>query len=528
MKIVLLFLSFVVVAFGQAAWVSWLSPIAAAAGFAGFWWASSKFVKGRDRFFAGCLWFTAVQGVQLSWMATVDYMGPLILAVYFFLIVAMGVQFGLLSLWISPSMSWHRILAVAGLWTLFEWARLFFLCGFTWNPVGLSLAASGQAIQLASVWGVFGLSFWVILTNAVLLRRKWILWGALAIFPYGFGLVHEKWVERTSPITRTLNVALVQPAFLPEEKDFMADYPDRYIYPALQWQRILELLPSERKLDLIVFPEAALGMSAHTTHYPLSFVYGLFAKEVIPPLRKPLANVEAGIWKVSNAYLFQALANQMDTHVIVGMDDFDGKGRYNAAFHFSPQAGAPERYEKRVLVPVSEYMPLEGWEGFSQFIGEQFGIYSSFVPGTQVKIFNAPIALGVSICLEETFSELTRDLRKEGAEAFVNLTNDVWFPGTKLSLQHYEHGKIRAVENGVPVLRACNTGVTGVVDGLGKSYAELAPSEEKGGCLVASVPIRSHSTLYTLWGDAGILAISVAGLGVHGLLSRRGPKKKLP
>ncbi|PIS02612.1 MAG: apolipoprotein N-acyltransferase [Chlamydiae bacterium CG10_big_fil_rev_8_21_14_0_10_42_34] len=523
--------SFILVAFGQPAWISGFGVLAAAFGFALFWRAILNYQSPRERFIASVIWFSCVQGVQLSWMATLDYMGPLILVMYLFLIIAMGVQFGVLSFFLEHPPSLLRSFAMAGCWTLFEWMRLYFLCGFTWNPVGLSLTDSPYSLQFASVWGIFGLSFWVILVNLVALKalvekstRHIVVWSSLAFFPYAFGLVQQSVVESHVPVSGNLSVALVQTGLLPEQKDQIPNSHSAYVSPLDQWRRILEVLDPEEKVDLIVLPEAALPLGAHLAGYDLSKIDQCFKKSAFAPLKDPYALFSKGAWRVSNAFLCQTLANQSGAHVIVGLDDQDFTGKYNAAFHFVPGNGSYERYEKRVLVPVGEYVPLQKWRRFARFVAEQFGIYSSFDAGSEVKIFKAHYPIGISICLEETFSHLTRELRLKGAEVFVNLTNDVWFPRSKLPQQHFDHGRVRAAENGVPILRACNTGITGAVNCFGRQVARLDPSEKKADALYFSMPIRSFPTLYTWWGDSGILAISVGSLVSY--FAYR--KKKLP
>jgi apolipoprotein N-acyltransferase len=531
MNILLIGVSFLLTALGQPAWIRGLGPLAAAFGFALFWRAMLAFPRKQDRFFLSMAWFTCVQGVQLSWMATVDYMGPFILVVYLFLILGMGAQFGLLSFFFDRPITASRALAMAGCWTIFEWLRLFFLCGFTWNPVGLALVDSPYSLQFASVWGIFGLSFWVILVNLAAIHalmekttKKIALWGSLALFPYAFGLANQAWIESRVPSSGSLNVALIQTGLFPEQKDRLPEDPSAYIQPLDQWARILAVLDDKKKVDLIVFPEAALPLGAHNAGYSLEAVKRCFDEGDFPPLKSPYAVHDWAGWKVCNAFLIQALANHFKSDVIIGLDDVDLAGKYNAAFHFRPNDLPYERYEKRVLAPIAEYIPMRQWRRLSHFVGQQFGIYSSFDAGTKAKVFQSTFPIGVSICLEETFSNLTRELRVEGAELFVNLTNDAWFPRSRLPRQHFDHGRVRAAENGVYILRACNTGVTGVIDCFGKPVDQLPVSEEKASALYLTLPIRSYSTLYTWWGDQAILGISAVGLLFHFLFQ----KKKLP
>lgn len=504
-------LSFLIVAFGQPAWVPGLGIFSAAFGYALFWKGMLQLPK--RRFWLAVFWFAGVQGVQLSWMATLDYMGPLIIGVYLFLIFAMGVQFGLISLLVEENLSWLKSLAIAGIWVMFEWVRLFFLCGFTWNMVGLSLTDSIYSLQFAALFGVFGLSFWVILVNLAALKKRGALWAGLALFPYLFGVGHFYWVERKGD-GKELNVALVQTHLMPEEKDFYSNHPKAYIQPLVQWDRILKALRAAdlKKVDLIVLPEAALPLGAHTAGYAFNIVSQYFPQEALAPLKRPYAVFDRGMWKVSNAFLLQTLANEYGAEVISGLDDRDVQGKYNAAFHFLPERSSYERYEKQVLVPVGEYIPLQGLKGLTRFIEEQFGIYSSFDCGKEGKVFQGRVPIGISICVEETFAHLIRDLRSQGAEVFVNVTNDAWFPRSKLARQHLEHGRVRAVENGVPILRACNAGVTCGIDSLGRSIAQIESTSKDPHVLSFSLPLRSYKTLYSFWGDAGILGISLSCL----------------
>lgn len=529
-----LLFSFLVAAFGQPAWIPGFGILSAAFGYTFFWKGMLSFPRSRDRFLLSLIWFSAVQGIQLSWMTSMDYMGPFILIVYLFLIVAMGVQFGIISLLIGESISWHRALAIAGIWVMFEWIRLFFLCGFTWNMVGLALTDSFYSLQFAAVWGIFGLSFWVILVNLAAMKA-WIenskkgvaLWLSLAAFPYFFGALHQHWAESHLLSGKDLRVALIQTNLMPEEKEFSPNKPGAYIPPLVQWGQIIDELQSlrENPIDLIVLPEAALPLGAHAMGYQLKSVPKFFKEEAFPPLKRPYALFDRGFWKVSNAFLLQTLANQSNADVITGLDDRDFHGSYNAAFHFRPQNTPYERYEKQVLVPVGEYIPLERWEGLSQFLGEQFGIYSSFKCGTEGKVFKGDVPIGISICVEETFSSLIRTLRVKGAQLMVNLTNDSWFPHSKLAQQHLDHGRVRAVENGVPVLRACNSGISCGIDCFGRSIQQILPQEKRRTeILYFTLPVRSYSTLYTWWGDSAILGISFSFAFSYFLFR----KKKLP
>jgi len=535
-------------AFGQSQWVPGCGALAASFGIALFW-RSMLLIQGRKKqFFLSSFWFAAVQSVQLSWMASTDYMGPLIFAVYFFLCIAIGCQFGLLSLFLvrclqdSGKRVWISWMAIGGVWVWMEWSRQFFLSGFTWNPIGFALADLTPSLQMASLCGIYGLSFWVIVTNLAALRllvarkgRHAAIWAVFALFPYLFGWGYQVAGEKKSgPLS--FSAALVQTALLPEQKEFFSDRPEVCIAPLDQWERVFRFFDRGKKIDLIVLPEAAFPYGAYRLRYPLEYVktiweihFGRGSAADFPPLAAPYARFfeEMDFWKVNNAFLAQALSNHFQAHVIIGLDDQDVSAgeKYNAAFHFYPEGKSPERYEKRVLVPVSEYIPFQGWKGLSNYIVSEFGIDDSFNPGKEAKIFNASVPVGVSICVEETYSGLVRDLRLKGAEMFVNVSNDVWFPGSRLPQHHFQHARVRSVENGVPALRCCNTGVTGGIDCFGRPTDLLLASEKQAGILYLDFPKQSIQTLYTLWGDGAILGIGLASF-VFFLFPKR--KKKLP
>jgi apolipoprotein N-acyltransferase len=242
--------------------------------------------------------------------------------------------------------------------------------------------------------------------------------------------------------------------------------------------------------------------------------------------------------RVSNGFLIQALSNHFQAEVIAGLDDREGNHVYNAAFHFLPQtrecaqknlhssSRQINRYHKQILIPLGEYIPFQEWKWLSDFSAETFGIASSFSPGNEVKIFSGIVPVGVFICLEEAYSQFVREIRRQGAELFVNLTNDVWFPESRFPWHHFDHGRLRAVENGVCLLRATNTGVTAAIDCFGEPIAIFPPSEKNGGILAVNIATRSCSTIYTFLGDIPILVFSGFFLTLF-ILERMLRKKKL-
>ncbi|QVL57946.1 MAG: apolipoprotein N-acyltransferase [Simkaniaceae bacterium] len=523
---ILFIISFAIVAWGQPHISPLLSVLASCLGFALFWISLFRIQGKKNRFIYAALWFFAVQLVQLSWLASPTYQGTYIYFVYLALSLWLGVQFGVLPLFLPKKapVRFRRILGIASLWTLMEWGRLFILCGFAWNPVGLSMTGFSIGGQFASIVGVFGLSFLVMVVNflavnLVTTRTKKALsaFGGFLIFPYLFGAAHIEYHDSQQKQKEPYHVALIQTALLPDQKQPYSGKEEKYVHPFLQWHHIISYIKEHhtKDLDLIVLPEYALPFSSHATVYPLTQIKQILGNELgdlDQLLEDPLAEIRGGEWFVSNALLIQALANHYGAEVVIGLDAEDGDKNYNAAFHFIPEGNEIFRYEKRVLLPLAEYLPFS----FLKPLVARYGILNFFSHGKEAKITNGKHPISLSVCYEECFPHIMRNGRQKGAELFVNVTNDGWYPFSRLPEQHFIHGRVRAIENGVPLLRACNTGITAGVDSLGRTVARFENNEGKfeleRGALYVPLDLYAFSTLYTFWGDALILILSLGCL----------------
>ena len=414
--------SWAVVAYGQPSRSIACSLIAAVCGYAALWLVVLSVKSSRRRMAVSSLLFTAVSMVHLSWFTSSEYHGPYILIVYAALSLWLGLQFALLSLSLplSHPFSISRALFIASLWTLIEWGRLYIFCGFAWNPVGLALGASTLSAQWAAIGGVLGLSFWVMLVNGVALVRRPALWSLLALTPFAYGAITTSLPRRDGASYR---VALVQTGLHPEEKVPLIGRTGAFIHPALQWQRILQIVEraASQPLDLIVLPEAALPFGAHMAIYQTEQMRLLF-----PDAKGPLT---------TNAECSQAVADMYNADVIVGLDGRET----NSAFHYRPFHSYEGRYDKRVLVPLAEYLPIEALRP----IVATYGIANFFTHGNEGTIFPSKVRLAPSICYEECFSHIVRESYRAGADLLVNITNDYWYPDSMLPSQHFEHGRLR-------------------------------------------------------------------------------------
>ncbi len=506
--------SFLLVALGQNAWYSWCGPLAASFAFA-IHWKTLDSLSQRQASWVSFFWFLGVSLVQLSWMTDREYQGLYIVFVYLLISLACAWQFSFFSKKIRSSLKLNgpAILGLCSLWTLMEWIRLHFLCGFAFNFVGLSLSCHLFSLQLASIFGVLGLSFWVIMANLVGLRflkspkstTFLVQWALVIFFPYAFGMGHTAYhdfiKEKKEDKART--VLLIQTGLLPSQKYQIQEREEDFIHPVTQWRGALEEIAAyaRKSVDLIVLPEAAFPYGFDRYVYEKQLVQEELIKALgedvsksFPPDKEPFMQKKSGaVDRASNAYWVQTLSNFFHTQVMVGLDTEEFGQNYNSAFSFEPGV-LPERYDKRVLLPLAEYVPFEALKKLSQ----SYGIQGFFTPGMQAEVFGLN-KVSPSICYEELFSSIMREGKKMGAELFVNLTNDGWFPFSKLSKQHFTQGLIRSVENGIPLVRSCSIGVTAAIDSNGRVISKLEGGQR--GSLCVSVPRYQYTTLFSFWGE---------------------------
>lgn len=534
----LIAVSFLIVAFGQPAWIGWLGPIAASFGYALFWKVLLDLSERKQRFLISLAWFAAVQVIQLSWATSHPYL--FIYIVYAFFSLSLGAQFGLIGMLITPAriQSISQIVAISAIWTLFEWSRLFFLSGYSWNPIGLSLTGSLYALQGASLLGIYGLSFWVMIVNLLALRA-WsppyypsvfakATWLCAALLPYIYGFVHLTVHNDTinSQEKSSLNVMLVQTNFPAETEANILDKKQWIAHALGHWKEILTAAKKQagKPIDLIVLPEYAVPCGTYSCVYPeytvikmLEEMLGKDSLKALPSLESPFVQehlTKQGIIRfVNNAFLAQTLANYFKAGLVMGLEDVEevdnGKyEHYSAALYFIPSSEYKvRRYEKRVLVPLGEYIPFS----LVAQLAANYGIQGSFTCGKSAKVFQTlkGVPFGVSICYEETFGHLMRENRLEGADLLVNLTSDAWYPHSRLAKQHFDHARLRTVENGIPLIRASNIGVTGAVDSLGRVIATLGEDttnpDWKLDSIRVEVPTYTYSTLYSRTGDSLII-----------------------
>jgi len=206
--------------------------------------------------------------------------------------------------------------------------------------------------------------------------------------------------------------------------------------------------------------------------------------------------------------------------VLVGVDVFDPKnlrrGNENAAFLLDPTLGVAHHYVKNHLVPFGEYVPwrLDEVLGIGNIVGASFAPGNDLTPAVLHRPDGPPVRMGIEICFDAIFPEISRAYARNGAHLLVNMTNDAWYGFSSAPFQFLHMVATRAVETGRPVARAANTGVSAFIDPVGRvfeatevgivpsdrlsvSTAELTGPEWR----MAALPLMESSTPYVVIGD---------------------------
>ncbi|MDP7386536.1 MAG: apolipoprotein N-acyltransferase, partial [Nitrospinota bacterium] len=200
----------------------------------------------------------------------------------------------------------------------------------------------------------------------------------------------------------------------------------------------------------------------------------------------------------------------------------------NSAFLVTPEKRVDGQYHKTHLVPYGEYVPLKR---FFPFIRKMVSGIGDFLPGDRRTVFPlAKAPFSVLICYEVIFADEVRRFVRNGARLLVNITNDAWFGRSAGPYQHMSIAALRAVENRVPLVRAANTGITGVVDATGKIREATTLFVPTG--VLANVapgtPGPAGLTFYTRHGDLFAYlsaALAVLILGLHWAAGRHSARK---
>ena len=375
------------------------------------------------------------------------------------------------------------LLTAAFVWPALEWVRLG-VTGQLWNALGYSLAYQPLLIQRASWGGVYAVSLVLIAINAaiafVLLRRtlKSALIALTLIVLIGLSAWLVRWpADRWDPESDVAVIALQPnvPMDLMKSTAEMQTLVDRHVSMT---EAALSSLPQSSKTRLVIWPES-----------PMNFTYGTDSQ-----LRELLLNFAT---KHNTSILFNS------------QEQAPNDGIYNSALFVNQQGRLIAQYDKIRLMPFGEYVPLPRWLPGANLIT---AIVGEFTPGTQFTLMPVGEArVGVFICIESAYPFITRGLTREGADVLINISNDGYLGPTAVRRQHLANTVFRAVENGRPVLRVTNSGISAYVTSFGQ--VDEATESFQPAVRVWRIGGRvNQQTFYTRHGDVFVAACALLSL----------------
>lgn len=467
-----------VAALGQAPWGFWWATIA---GLAGLIWLLGRQSGARPAFWTGLAAGTGYFGLALSWIvepflidvARHGWMAP----------------FALVGLSVGLSLFWAASAALAAIlprpapgfvatFVAMEWLRGVILTGFPWAMVG-HVWIGTPVDQLASALGPSGLSLLTLALAALAIR--WRGRGAVAatmllVAAAGFG----QWrLSQPLPEPRAQTLRLVQP-----NAEQALKWDDALAEAFLD--RLLTLTAAGTPADLTIWPETAVP-------YMLEYAPEVADMVVAASGGRPVA---AGIQR-------------------------EEAGRYYNSLRVLEGTGTEvARYDKAHLVPFGEYMPLGDlaydWFGIRAFAAQAGATYSAG-PGPAVLDLGALGRVLPLICYEVIFP---REINAATVRAdwILQITNDAWFGIRTGPFQHFAQARLRAIEQGLPLVRVANTGITAVIDARGRVTDQLPFGVMA--TLDTKVPGALPPTIYNRWGDGPVLLL-LAALALATFLRRR-------
>jgi apolipoprotein N-acyltransferase len=410
--------------------------------FAVGWWF------GFGYFLAGLWWIGAallVEAESFAWALPFAFVGvPLVLACFYGFATAVARL-----LWSSNI---GRIAALAFGFAFAEWLRGFLFTGFPWNAVGYAAMPVPLLMQSVSVLGMDGMNALAVfvfalpalLANRQNLRLGIVLFAGIIIAHVGFG--YYRLTKSAPDAVQSLDVRIVQPAVDLSEKWDKA-VRDR-IFSSLLEQSAKSPQPGHSRPKLIIWPETAVPFLFNERPDAFSALAEMLGDGQM--LLAGIVREEAAVAGASEDRYYNSVAAINDRGEIV------------------------DAVDKVHLVPFGEYIPfadLFSRIGLEQIVAGPM----NFAAGNERHAISVPGGLKALpfICYEVIFSDLVA-VDATSSELIVNVTNDAWFGNTPGPYQHFRQAQVRAVENGLPLLRAANTGISAVVDQRGRIVDALA------------------------------------------------------
>jgi len=473
----------------------WLIDGSAAGRWSGAWSAAiAGWCFGFGFFVAGVYWVGyafLVDAKTFGWLLPVAVAGlPAYLAIY------TGLGFALARLvWVrGPA----RLLALAIALSCCEWLRGHLLTGFPWNTFGYALTqplAMAQSVSLFGIWGLTFLALLIFATPATIAddsidtphpyRPLALAFVALAgLFAYGAARLSM----HPTVFVKDLKLRIMQPNLQQDARfNYAAKNDVMAHYLALSDRATGPQSSGVRDANILVWPESA---------FPFFLT------------REPDALAQIAALLKSGTTLITGAVRPGTTR------GARGPRAYNSVYVIDPDGSIRGIYDKLHLVPFGEFLPFQSFMeklGFQQLTKEVGG----FLTGSRrrtMDVAGAPKMLPL-ICYEAVFpDEAVPSGERPGW--LINLTNDGWFGISSGPYQHFHQSRVLAIAEGLPMVRAANTGISGVIDPVGRVTASLPLGVE--GVIDAALPTPLGPTIFSRYGNLAFLMFLFAGAAALG------------
>ena len=454
-----------------------------AAAMSGFWFGLGYFVPGL--YWTGNAFLVDAQ--TFAWLMPFAVLG---LPTYLALFPALGFALARL-IWTRDA---SRVLALAVALTASEWLRGHVLTGFPWNAFGYALSeplALAQTASLIGLWGMTFLSVAIFASPAVLIdgssrgRKPWIAPVMALTLLVAMGIFGAVRLSLQPTVLTEVKLRIMQPNLQQDVKfNYAAKAAVMQKYLALSDRASGPQSTGVRDTQILIWPESAFPFFLTREADAMAQIAELLPKGTVlmtGSVRAPDGPPGA---RVSRAY--------------------------NSIYLIDHDGGVLSVYDKLHLVPFGEYLPFQAWMEKLGFV-QLTRVHGGFIPGTRrraMEVPQAPAALPL-ICYEAIFpGEIVASGERPGW--IINLTNDGWFGNSTGPYQHLQQARLRAIEEGLPMVRAANTGISAVIDPSGRIVARLGLGIE--GVLDSTLPTALPPTLYARLRDIPIAFLVSAAL----------------
>lgn len=360
------------------------------------------------------------------------------------------------------------ILFSASVFVVLEYIRTYILSGFPINLLGYSQSTFYPIIQIADITGVYGVSFVIVVINMTLYfymqnkEKKYLIFSAaviLILLFYGLIRVNEFNAEYGD---KKITAGVIQPNIEQYKK-----WRGNYAADILNTLRKNANFFADKNVDMIVYPET-----------------------VLPRRLEESEDVKKMMRETSR---FASLT-------LIGGMSGKNKKQYNTVFILSPYGEILGKYKKRHLVIFGEYLPFRGL--LLKFFKSLYSINPTgeLSKETELEVFKfGDVTLGINICSERYYPDLSRKLVLKGANILTNHTNDAWFFDMPTAYQNFVMNIFRAVETRKNLIVAANTGVSGIINSNGRCIVKTKTNENIS--FMGDVYTNNYKSVYVIIGD---------------------------